>query len=84
MSTETLSSEQIETMTRKTVHYTTVALIFFSIAWFCLTVGVFTVNPVGPIGIFFLCIGLPCVVVSNFYFVRYALTSKKIKEASHS
>lgn len=83
MSTESMS-KQIETMMKTMVHYSTVALIFFSVAWFCLTVGVFTVNPVGPIGIFFLCVGLPCVAISIFYFVRYALISKKIKEASHS
>ncbi|MDQ2902675.1 MAG: hypothetical protein ABI456_09760 [Ktedonobacteraceae bacterium] len=82
MSTNT--SEQGETMMKKMVHYSTVALIFFSVAWFCLTVGVFTINPVGPTGIFFLCVGLPCVGISIFYFVRYALISKKIKEASHS
>ena len=83
MSTES-KAEQVETMTKRMIHYSTVALIVFSVAWFCLTVGVFTVNPVGPIGIFFLCVGLPCVVISIFYFVRYALISKKIKDISHS
>ena len=83
MSTD-MMPEQVETMTKKMVHYSVVALIFFSIAWFCLTVGVFTVNPVGPIGIFFLCVGLPCVAISISYFVRYALISKKIKDVSHS
>lgn len=83
MSSEALST-QIEDLMKKMVHYSTVALIFFSVAWFCLTVGVFTVNPVGPIGIFFLCVGLPCVAISIAYFVRYALISKKIKELSHS
>ncbi len=74
--------EQIATMTNKMVHYSMFALIFFSAAWFCLTVGVFTINPVGPTGIFFLCVGLPCVAISISYFVRYASISKKIKEAS--
>lgn len=83
MSTNTMP-EQVETLTKKMVHYSVVALIFFSIAWFCLTVGVFTINPVGPVGIFFLCVGLSCVAISIFYFVRYALISKKIKEAIHS
>ena len=70
-----------EMMTKKMIHYSTVALLFFSGAWFCLTVGVFTINPVGPSGIFFLCVGLPCVAISIVYFVRYALISKKIKKA---
>jgi hypothetical protein len=83
MNTNTIS-EQVDTMIKRMIHYSTVALIFFSIAWFCLTVGVFTINPVGPVGIFFLCVGLPCVAISIFYFVRYALISKKIKELSHS
>ena len=83
MSAETMS-KQVESMMKKMVHYSTFALIFFSLAWFCLTVGVFTVNPVGPIGIFFLCVGLPCVAISILYFVRYALVSKKIKDATHS
>ena len=54
-----MHSEQIEAMMKRMVHYSTVALVYFSLAWFCLTVGVFTVNPVGPVGIFFLCVGLP-------------------------
>ncbi len=83
MSTES-KAEQVETMTKTMIHYSTVALIFFSVAWFCLTAGVFTINPVGPTGIFFLCVGLPCVAISIFYFARYALISKKIKDASHS
>ena len=83
MNTKTIP-EQVEIMTKKMIHYSTVALIFFSIAWFCLTVGVFTINPVGPTGIFFLCVGLPCVAISIFYFVRYALISKKIKELAHA
>jgi hypothetical protein len=83
MNTNTIS-EQVDTMIKRMIHYSTVALIFFSIAWFCLTVGVFTINPVGPVGIFFLCVGLPCVAISIFYFVRYALISKKIKELSRS
>lgn len=83
MSSET-KSEQVEALTKRMVHFSTLALVFFSLAWFCLTVGVFTVNPVGPIGIFFLCVGLPCVAISNLYFVRYALISKKIKEVSAS
>ena len=82
MNTDT--TEQSEVMTKMTIHYSTFALIFFSIAWFCLTVGVFTINPVGPIGIFFLCVGLLCAGISIFYFVRYALISKKIKEAASS
>jgi 1,4-dihydroxy-2-naphthoate octaprenyltransferase len=72
----------IEIMKKKIVHYSTVSLIFFSIAWFCLTVGVFTINPISPIGIFFLCVGLLCVAISIFYLVHYALISKKVKEAS--
>jgi hypothetical protein len=86
MSTQTTQnqSEQVAAMMRRMVHFSTVALVFFSIAWFCLTVGVFTVNPVGPVGIFFLCVGLPCVAISIFNFVRYALISKKIKDASGS
>lgn len=83
MSTQT-QSEQVITMTKRMIHFSTVALVFFSIAWFCLTVGVFTVNPVGPVGIFFLCVGLPCVAISIYYFVRYALISKKIKDMSGS
>jgi hypothetical protein len=78
------TSKQVDAMMKKMVRYSTVALIFFSIAWFCLTVGVFTINPIGPTGIFFLCVGLPCVAISIFYFVRYALISRKIKEASRS
>lgn len=77
-------SEQVEALTKRMVHFSTLALVFFSLAWFCLTVGVFTVNPVGPIGIFFLCVGLPCVAISILYFVRYALISKKIKGVSAS
>jgi hypothetical protein len=77
-------SEHVNALMKKMVHYSTVALVFFSIAWFCLTVGVFTINPVGPIGIFFLCVGLPCVAISILYFVRYALISKKIKDATSS
>jgi hypothetical protein len=61
------------------VHYITLALIFFSFAWAFLTIGVFTFNPLGPGGIFFLCLGLPCVALSISYFVRYWRTSKKIK-----
>lgn len=83
MSTQT-QSEQVIAMTKRMIHFSTVALVFFSIAWFCLTVGVFTVNPVGPVGIFFLCVGLPCVAISIYYFVRYALISKKIKDMSGS
>lgn len=79
-----MMSKQSNAQIEKMDHYLTVALIFFSIAWFCLTVGVFTINPVGPTGIFFLCVGLPCVAISIFYFVRYARISKKIKEASDS
>lgn len=74
----------VEMMMEKIVHYSTVSLIYFSIAWFCLTVGVFTINPVSPIGIFFLCVGLLCAAISIFYLVRYALISKKVKEASSS
>lgn len=81
MSPESMS-KQVETMTKTIIQYSTLALIFFSIAWFCLTVGVFTINPVGPTGIFFLCVGLLCVAISILYFARYALISKKIKEAS--
>lgn len=81
MSPESMS-KQVETMTKTMIQYSTLALIFFSIAWFCLTVGVFTINPVGPTGIFFLCVGLLCVAISILYFARYALISKKIKEAS--
>ena len=47
MSPESMS-KQVETMTKTMIQYSTLALIFFSIAWFCLTVGVFTINPVGP------------------------------------
>ncbi|MBV9258773.1 MAG: hypothetical protein JO215_12235 [Ktedonobacteraceae bacterium] len=83
MSSDT-RSEQVEEMKKTMIRYSTTALIFFSVAWFCLTVGVFTVNPVGPIGIFFLCIGLPCVAISILYFVRYALISKKIKDVGDS
>ncbi|HLL79361.1 MAG TPA: hypothetical protein VKT25_07680, partial [Ktedonobacteraceae bacterium] len=77
-------AERVELLMKRMVHVSTMALIFFSIAWFCLTVGVFTVNPIGPVGIFFLCVGLPCVAISIFYFVRYALISRKIKDAMES
>lgn len=73
-------SRQVEEMMQRMVHYLTVALVVFSLAWFCLTVGVFTVNPVGPVGIFFMCVGFPCVAISIFYFIRYGLISRKIQE----
>ncbi|HEY4387932.1 MAG TPA: hypothetical protein VGN34_26080 [Ktedonobacteraceae bacterium] len=79
-----ITLEEHQGMMKKMVHYSSVALIFLSIAWFCLTVGVFTFNPTGPIGIFFLCVGLPCIAISIFYFIRYAQTSKQIKNASSS
>jgi hypothetical protein len=77
-------SEQPARQINKMNHCLAVALVFFSIAWFCLTVGVFTVNPVGPGGIFFLCVGLLCVAISIFNFVRYARVSKKIKNIARS
>lgn len=75
------SSKQTEAIVKEMVRRSTRAIIFLSAAWFCLTVGVFTVNPVGPVGIFFLCVGIPCLLVSIVYFVRYGLASKKAQDA---
>jgi hypothetical protein len=73
-------AQEIRPLTKRMVQYLSRALIFFTLAWAFLTIGVFTFNPVGPGGIFFLCIGLPCVAISIFYFVRYWLISKKIRK----
>ena len=73
-------TQEIEPLTRRMVHFSSLALIFFTLAWAFLTIGVFTFNPVGPGGIFFLCIGLPCVAISILYFVRYWRVSRQIKK----
>jgi hypothetical protein len=72
------ASKQAEALVQRMNKYIARALIFFSTAWFFLTVGVFTVNPVGPSGIASLCIGLPCAIIGIFYFIRYGLISRKI------
>jgi hypothetical protein len=69
----------IEATTQAMVSSSTKALIFLSLAWFCLTVGAFTFNPMSPFGIFFICIGIPCQIVSIVYFVRYRLYSMQAK-----
>jgi hypothetical protein len=79
MSTYT-HSQEIATLTRRFVHQITVALIFFSAAWFFLTVGVFTFNPVSPAGLTSLSIGLLCWLVSMIYFILYALTSGLVRK----
>ncbi|GLV56800.1 hypothetical protein KDH_36390 [Dictyobacter sp. S3.2.2.5] len=67
-----------EELTRQMEGALAKALIFLSIAWFFLTVGVFTVNPVGPVGIFSLCVGIPCVIICITYFIRYERFTLKI------
>jgi hypothetical protein len=69
----------IEATTQAMVSSSTKALIFLSLAWFCLTVGAFTFNPTSPLGIFFICIGIPCQIVSIVYFARYRLYSMQAK-----
>lgn len=70
-----VSTTQMEALVKQMLHNVIRALIFFSLAWALLTIGVFTFNPIGPGGIFFLCLGIPCTGVSIFYFVRYGLIS---------
>lgn len=55
------------------------ALIFLSVAWACLTIGVFTVYPTGPVGIFFLCVGIPCMFISIGHFIRHRVHSQRAK-----
>jgi uncharacterized RDD family membrane protein YckC len=74
------SRYEIETLTKRFVHQLTMGLIFFSVAWFFLTVGVFTFNPIGPIGLTSLSIGLLCLLTSIIYIIRYALTSNKVQK----
>ncbi len=55
------------------------ALIFFSIAWFFLTVGVYTFYALSVVGIVSLVIGLICLIVSLVNFFRYGLDSRKAR-----
>ncbi len=55
------------------------ALIFFSIAWFFLTVGVYTFYALSVIGIASLVIGLICLIISLVNFFRYGLDSRKAR-----
>ena len=75
------SSMQVEAMVQTMRSFLVRALIFFSLAWFCLTVGVFTANPVSPIGLFFLSIGLVILAISIVYLVRYRNASEWVRKA---
>lgn len=79
-----MSLYQPEAATHAMVSSSTKALIFLSLAWSCLTIGAFTVNPVSPLGIFFLCAGLLCQIVSIGYFVRYRWYSMQARKAMQS
>jgi hypothetical protein len=72
-------SLQIEEEIRRMVRCSSRALIFLSVAWACLTIGVFTVYPTGPVGIFFLCVGIPCMFISIGYFICHWLHSQRAK-----
>jgi hypothetical protein len=74
------SSESVRFFMQKMTHNLSIALIVFSFAWFCLTVGAFTLNPIGPLGIFFVCIGVLCIIISIVFLARYAYYSKKVHE----
>lgn len=76
-----LVSNHIESIVQNMMSFLKKALIFFSLAWFCLTVGVFTAYPVSSIGIFFLCIGLIFLVISIVYLVRYRNASMRVRKA---
>ena len=67
--------EQVQRM----VHFITVALIFLSISWACLTIGVFTADPRSIIGLIFLCLGLISLCIFIVFLVRYAMISRRIQ-----
>lgn len=73
------SSREVEKLVGRMVQFSTRALIFLTLAWAFLTIGVFTFNPVGPVGLACLGIGLLCVAISIVFFIRYWSISKKIK-----
>lgn len=76
-----LSSNHIESIVQNMMSFLREALIFFSLSWFCLTVGVFTTNPISPVGIFFLCIGLIFLAISIVDLIRYRNASMRVRKA---
>jgi membrane-bound ClpP family serine protease len=77
---DTLSLQQqheVQRVTSKLQVCLARALIFFSIAWFFLTVGVYTFYALSAIGIGSLVIGVICLIISIINFVRYGLGSRK-------
>ena len=74
---EHMSSDQQEQAVQKSDRSLVRMLMFFSIAWFFLTAGTFTFNPLTAFGLTSLSIGLLCLLLSIGFLVRYALYSKQ-------
>lgn len=71
---------QQEDQIRRMVHFNATSIIFLSIAWACLTIGVFTDDPRSIVGIIFLCLGLLSLCIALVFMVRYALISQRIQK----
>lgn len=72
------SPYQKEIDTRRMVRFNATAIIALSVAWACLTIGVFTDDPRSIVGITFLCLGLISMCTSIVFLIRYALISRHI------
>jgi membrane-bound ClpP family serine protease len=71
---------QVERITNALGNNLARALIFFSIAWFFLTVGVYTFYALSPLGIASLAIGVICLIISLINFARYGIDTNKARK----